>query len=174
MRSSLVSAIAKGRSPGDAFRPLVLAVSLFFAGCVQLAEVDSTHSPVYASMVGRAFELKTDFFAHGIKLPDQRTPEPQYILIMPPPRIRGHLVIDLDRIPAGSRFRIVGVVTHRSKLFPSTEYSIAFDDPRAFQANGRPIRINATTHSWHLYVKPASPDAPPQLNPEYFKAVASP
>jgi hypothetical protein len=120
-------------------------------------------------MIGRAFELREDFDAYGIKLPDQRTPDPAYIVIMPPPRIGGHLVLDLGRVPAGSRFRIVGVVTRRSKLFPSTEYTVFFDDARSFQANGKPVRIQATTPSWKLYVQPASPGEPPQMNEQYFK-----
>ena len=99
---------------------LILLLTAFQTGCVQLATVDSTRDPLYAPMIGRTYELTQKFVVRGIQLIDQKSPDPAYILIMPPPGIGGHLVTDLGLLAAGSRFRIVGVVTRRSELFPST------------------------------------------------------
>ena len=121
-------------------------------------------------MIGRTFELREEFLVYGIKRPDQKSPEPDFILIMPPPTIGGHLILDLGRMPAGSRFQIVGVVTRRSKLFPSTEYVISFANRSISQTEGKQVRINATS-TWHLYVKPASAEEPPQLNELYFRPI---
>lgn len=120
---------------------LILLLTAFQTGCVQLATVDSTRDPLYAPMIGRTYELTQKFLVRGIQLIDQKSPDPAYILIMPPPGIGGHLVTDLGLLAAGSRFKIVGVVTHRSELFPSTRYEIALEYPEQILSRGAPIRI---------------------------------
>lgn len=152
---------------------LILLLTTFQIGCVQLATVDSTRDPLYASMIGRTYELTQSFVVRGIKLPDQKPPDPAYILIMPPPGIGGHLVTDLGLLAAGSRFRIVGVVTHRSELFPSTEYVIALEYPELIRSGSTPIRIN-NVYAWKLYEKPTAPDRPPELSETYFRQIPAP
>lgn len=152
---------------------LVLASAVLLqTGCVQLAEVDSTRSPAFAPMIGREFELKEEFGAFGIKLPP-KFDHVDYVLIMPPPGIFSrYRILDLGKIAAGSRFKIVGVVTRRSELFPSTEYVVSFADRDFGLADGTPIRINATS-TWRLYTKPTSPESPPQLNERFFLPVGA-
>ena len=152
---------------------LILLLAIFQTGCVQLATVDSTRDPLYAPMIGRTYELAQPFVVRGIKLPDQTSPNPAYILIMPPPGIGGHLVTDLGLLAAGSRFRIVGVITHRSELFPSTRYEIALEYPELIQSRGAPIRINDVA-AWKTYEKPTAPDRPPELSETYFRPIPAP
>ena len=149
---------------------LILLGATFQTGCVQLAQVDSTHEPLYAPMIGRTYELTQPFVVRGIKLPDQISPDPAYILIMHTPGIGGHLVTDLGLIAAGSRFRIVGAVTHRSKFFPSTEYVITLEYPELIRSGGSPIRIN-NVYAWKLYEQPAAQDQPPGLSEKYFRPI---
>lgn len=139
--------------------------------CVQLAEVDSTAAPVYAAMIGREFELKERFVALGVKLPP-KFDEVNYILIMPPPGIASqYRMVELGDLPAGSRIRIVGVVTHRSGLFPSTRYVVALLNHPLAGSEGREIRIQDAV-AWQLYAKPASPAEAPQLSEKYFRPLA--
>jgi hypothetical protein len=149
---------------------LILLLTVFQTGCVQLAIVDSTRDPLYAPMIGRTYELTQKFVVRGIQLIGQKSPDPAYILVMPPPGIGGHLVTDLGLLAAGSRFQIVGVVTHRSELFPSTEYVIALESPELIRSGGAPIRIN-NVYAWKLYEKPAAPDQPPGLSETYFRPI---
>ncbi len=144
---------------------LAAGCTVFLTACVQLAEVDSTDSPVYASMIGREFELKENLVARGIKLPPKFAAV-DYILIMPLPGIYSrYRILDLGAVPAGSRFRIIGVVTHRSKLFPITEYVISFSGHRF--GEDKPVRITSAAGA-QLYLKPASPHEAPQLSERYF------
>lgn len=139
--------------------------------CVQLAEVDSTSAPIYASMIGREYELKENFVARGVKLPP-KFDQVNYILIMPPPGIASrYRIVDLGDMPAGSRFRIVGVVTHRSELFPATQYVVSSLNHPVAGSEGRQIRIQDAA-AWQLYVKAAAPDEAPQLNEKYFRSLA--
>ena len=152
--------------------PVLLSLLLGQTACVQLAEVDSTPAPVYASMIGREFELREEFVARGVKLPPGFD-EVNYILIMPPPGIASrYRIVDLGAIPAGRRFRIVGVVTHRSELFPATQYVVSFLNHPLAGSEGRQIRIQDAA-AWRLYVKPASPVEAPQLNEEYFRPLGN-
>ena len=138
--------------------------------CVQLGEVDSTHSPAFATMIGREFELKEEFLVRGVKLPP-KFDQVNYALIMPPPGIYSkYRIVDLGHFDAGSRFKIVGVVTRHSELFPSTEYVIAFADRSFDEVEGQQVRITAAS-SWKLYVKPDARDAAPQLSERYFHPV---
>jgi hypothetical protein len=152
---------------------LILLLAIFQTGCVQLATVDSTRDPLYAPMIGRTYELTQKLVVRGIQLIDQKSPDPAYILIMPPPGIGGHLVVDLGLLAAGSRFRIVGVITHRSKLFPSTQYVISLEHPQLIQSGGAPVRIRDIP-AWKLYDQPAAPDQPPGLNESYFRPIPAP
>lgn len=139
--------------------------------CVQLAEVDSTSAPIYTSMIGREFELKENFVAQGVKLPP-KFDEVNYLKIMPPPGLASkYRIVDLGDLPPGSRIRIVGVVTHRSELFPATQYVISLLNHPLAGSEGRQIRIQDAA-AWQLYVKPASPDEVPQLSEKYFRPLA--
>lgn len=151
-------------------RPL-LAASLLaaLAGCVQLARVDATADAKYRSLVGREFELREDFLACGVKQ-DSARPAIHEVAIMPPPGLGGRFIVALGRIPAGSRFRIVGVTNHRSELFPKTEYVVLFLDHRIPGAEGKPVRIYNVA-LWPLYEKPAEAGAAPTLSERYFRPV---
>ena len=149
---------------------LILLLTVFQTGCVQLETVNSTRDPLYAPMIGRTYELTKKFVVRGIQLIDQKSPGPAYILVMPPPGIGGHLVTDLGLLAAGTRFKIVGVVTHRSKLFPSTQYAIALDYPDLIRSDGTPIRVNDVA-AWKLYEEPTAPDRPPELSETYFRPI---
>lgn len=150
---------------------VLVSLLLGQTACVQLAEVDSTSAPIYASMIGREFELRENFVASGVKLPP-KFDEVDYILIMPPPGIASkYRIVDLGDLPAGSRIRIVGVVTRRSELFHSTRYVISLLNHPLAGSEGRQIRIQDAA-AWQLYVNPASPDAAPQLSENYFRPLA--
>lgn len=167
MKTPKASAIPhRTRSP---LRLLLAAgCTVFLTACVQLAEVDSTDSPVYASMIGREFELKENLVACGIKLPPEFD-EVDHVLIMPPPGIYSrYRILDLGAVPAGSRFKIVGVVTHLSELFPITEYVISFGEHRF--GEDKPVRITSASGA-QLYLKPVSPHEAPRLSERYFRPV---
>jgi hypothetical protein len=88
---------------------------------------------------------------------------------MPPPGIYSrYRIADLGAVPAGSRFKIVGAVTHRSELFPLTEYVISFGELRF--GEDKPVRITSAAGA-QLYLKPVSPDDAPQLNERYFRSL---
>jgi hypothetical protein len=137
------------------------------SGCVHLAEVDSTADPKYRAMIGREYALRQEFRACGAKW-DHQSAEPDHILIMPPPGIGGRYIVDLGRVPAETRFRIVGVVTRRSKLFPSTEYVVALLDHRLPRSAGKAVRIYNVA-AWPLHEKPRSFAEAPRLNEFYFR-----
>jgi len=171
--SSITTGVKPPPSPPRLRFMLLVACTALQVGCVQLAEVDSTHSPIYRGMLGREFELKEEFVVRGVKLPPKFN-EVDHILIMPPPGIYStYRILDFGHMPAGRRFRIVGVVTHSFKLVPFTQYVISFVDHRISQAEGRQVRIQDAA-AWQLYVKPASPDEAPQLSERYFRPVDAP
>lgn len=151
--------------------PLLLVATALsgLTGCVQLAEVDSTHAPRFASMLGREYELREELLVRGVKR-DARSAAPDYVLVMPPPGIGGRFIVDLGTLPRGTRFRIVGVTTHRSRLFPSTRYVISLRDQAIADPADRDILITDTS-SWDLYLAPSSPAEAPQLNPRFFRAL---
>jgi hypothetical protein len=168
---ALHSMIAKSNSPHGTLQLFALAlVALTQFGCVMLETVDSTRAPIYAVMLGQRFELKQLFLAHGIKSDEDRGRDFSYVVIGPPPGIGGRFVVKLGPVAAGSRFTIVGVTTHRSKLFPSTEYVVRFDDEALIASAGKPIRISDGRY-WNLYAEPASPGEAPQLNEHYFRPI---
>lgn len=144
-------------------------LALFLTGCVQLAVVDSTDAPRFQAMIGREYALMQPFLIRGVKRNSKDT-EPDYILIMPPPGIGGRFITDLGRAPVGSRFKIIGVVTHRSKLFPSTRYVIAFSDRGIVRAAGRKVMINDAS-GFKSYEKPVSPNGAPTLSRQYFQPI---
>lgn len=150
---------------------LAFLLATFATGCVQLATVDSTRDPLYAPMIGRTYELTQPFVVRGVRPIDQESSAPASILIMPPPGIGGHLVTDLGLLAAGARFKIVGVITHRSKLFPSTQYVVALNYPELIRSGGAPIRINNVA-AWKLYDPPTAPDQPPGLSKTYFRLIS--
>lgn len=122
-------------------------------------------------MIGREFELKAEFLLLGMK-DAPKFEELGHILIVPPPGIHSsYRILYLGHRPAGSRFRIVGVVTHKSKLFPLVQYVISFTDDRTGETKGKEVRIPDAS-GWGLYVKPAFPDEAPQLSEQYFKPLA--
>lgn len=118
-------------------------------------------------MIGQEFELKEELLVRGVKW-NSRSTGPDYLLVMPPPGIGGRFTMDFGKLPAGSRFRIVGVVTRQSKLFPSTRYVIALMDHQIGQAENKEIRITDTSKE-RLYVEPDDPDQPPQLSERFFR-----
>ena len=141
------------------------------AACVQLAEVDSSQSPKYRSMIGREFALKEDFHVLGVKR-DLRSTEPDYILIIPAakPGIGGPEFFDLGAVPAGSRFKIVGVIERRFKFLPQATYVADFASDALSGAKLVAVRLR-DSHVHPLYSTPISPSDPPQLNERYFQAL---
>lgn len=152
---------------------LLLLASLLPAltACVQLADVDATRSPRFATMLGQEFELKEPLLVRGVKH-DARATTPDYALVMPSPGIGGRFIVDLGTLPRGTRFRIVGVTTHRASLFPSTRYVISLLDRSLPGAAGREILLSDAA-SWHLYLEPTSADAAPRLNERFFRPLPS-
>lgn len=150
---------------------LLLVLALFPSACVQLAEIDSSQAPEYRSMIGQRFELKEEFLLKGVKR-DLRSKTPDYFLVVPRPGVGGPEFFDLGVVPRGSEFEIVGVVTHESKLFPMTAYVVRFANGTTGEANAAGVRLNAAS-GFHLYLKPASPQEAPPLNPRYFQAITA-
>lgn len=148
----------------------LLSVALLLpvlVSCVQLALIDASADPKYREVIGREYMLREDFLACGSKH-DYPSPGFDHVLIMPPPGLGGRYIVPLGRIPAGSRFRIVGVVDRRSELFKNPEYVVAFQDFRIPGAEGKPVRLYHVA-LWPLYEKPAGDGTAPMLSERYFR-----
>lgn len=155
------------------FRLLPAVLQLFAAtGCVQLATIDATAEAKYRDVIGREYALRKDFLACGSK-PDYPDPGFDHIFIMPRPGIGGRYIVKLGTIPAGTRFRIVGVIHRRSDLFKKPEYAVALQDFQLPQAEGKPIRLYNVA-AWPLYEKPADANTAPQLSERYVSALENP
>ena len=140
-------------------------------GCVQLKEIDSTRSPLFGRMLGNEFELLEEFIAIGVK-GEYPSAELTSVLIMPRPGLAiTRFLVELGRVPAGSRFKIVGVVTRTSKLFPSIEYAISFKDHSSPRSGNLLVRIPDGKVYFPAYVKPISPSEAPTLNERYFRSI---
>ena len=154
-----------------AFTIGALILCFFHCGCFRLSEVDSTHSPFFARMLGNEFELLEEFIAIGVK-GEYPSAEITSVLIMPRPgQAITRFLVELGRVPAGSRFKIVGVVTRTSKLFPSIEYAISFKEHSIPRSGNLLVRIPDGKVYFPAYVKPISPSEAPTLNERYFRPI---
>jgi hypothetical protein len=150
-----------------AFAVVVIVVAVFQSGCVQLARVDVSQSQLFASEMGKCFVVKEPLIARGVKQ-DLRAKQPDFVTIMSPPGASGPEFFEAQPVPPGTRFRIVGVTTRRSQLFPSTQYLITFDNLRLSDAEGIPVRISDV--SGHRLYDRAKPHGPiPKLSAEFFQ-----
>ncbi len=146
----------------------ILVLCFSHSGCVKLTVVDSTHSPVFASMVGAEFELVEEFMAIGTKW-DSRSVAFDSILVAPQERRSfTSRYVDLGRVPAGSRFKLVGVET-RWRFSPSNQYVIAFTNHTIPQSANLPTTIPDYMVSFPAYVKAKIPSEAPSLNERYFR-----
>jgi hypothetical protein len=152
--------------------PCVLLFSaVLLTACVQLAEIDVTTSPRYRSMIGREFILKEDLKVKGVKR-ELRSKQPDYAMLEGSPGINGPEFFELGSKRAGSRFTIVGVIVHKSQLFPATAYVVRFADGVAVAPGITDIRIS-DQNGFRFHDRPPSPDEAPPLSARYFAAVAA-
>ncbi len=146
----------------------ILAFALLHSGCFRLAVFDATQSPVFASVIGTEYELKTALSAVGQR-PEPQV-DPDYILLMPHPIGAQRYNVDLGSVPAGTRFKIVGVLMPTSMIYPSTQYVIAFSNYSNPRFGMLPVKIyNGPV--FDLYLKAEHPNAAPALNERYFRLV---
>jgi len=141
------------------------------AACVQLAEMDASRLPRYQAMIGRQFTLKEDLLVKGVKR-DLRSKQPDYAMLVGVPGIGGPEFLELGIKPAGSRFTIVGVIVHKSQLFPATAYVVRFADGVPVAPGIIDVRIS-DQNGFKFHAKPLSPEEAPQLSERYFAPVAA-
>jgi hypothetical protein len=146
----------------------ILAFALFHAGCFRLAVFDATQSPVFASVIGTEYELRTALWAVGSR-PETQV-DPDYILLMPQPTGPRRYNVDLGSVPAGTRFRIVGVSMLTPMINPSIQYVIAFSNYSNPRFGMLPVKIY-NGKVFGLYLKVEQPNAAPGLNERYFRLV---
>jgi len=150
---------------------LLLLVAAAQSACVQLAEKNASQAPRYQTMIGRQFNLKEDLKVKGVKR-DLRSKQPDYAMLIGTPGINGPEFFELGSKPAGSRFTIVGVVTHKSRLFTATAYVVRFADGVAVAPGISDIRIS-DQNGFGFHIKSQSSEDAPQLNERYFAPVAA-
>jgi hypothetical protein len=147
----------------------VIVLLFTMSGCVQLAEVDSTAAPQFKDSVGDVYTTVQDLEAFGIRRKiAKNVRDADYILVLSPRGIGGPEVTKTEIIPAGTRMKIVGVMTHKSKLFPATMYVVSLENFTLSFGEGKEIRIDDAI-AFRMYEKSASVSSAPKLNPEFFR-----
>jgi hypothetical protein len=153
---------------------LVCCSLLLLGGCVQLAEVDSTREPKYKEALGRVYLTLQELEAFGIRRTLARdVVDADYVLILTPRGISGPEVTQTKLIPAGTRLRVVGVMTHKFKLMGTVMYVVELEGFDLGFAVGRAIRINDAM-GFKMYHQPRQKDQAPELNPEFFRLLEDP
>lgn len=152
----------------------VCGALLLLSGCVQLAEVDSTHEAKYKEALGKVYVTLQELEAFGIRRTIARdVVATDYVLVMTPRGISGPEVTQTKLIPVGTRVRIVGVMTHELKLMGTVRYVVELEGFDLGFAAGREIRIN-DAQAFKMYRKTKEKGRAPELNPEIFKLVSEP
>ena len=151
---------------------LVCCSLLLLGGCVQLKEVDSTTDPKYKEALGKVYVTLRELEAFGIRRTIAReVVDADYVLILTPRGISGPEVTQTKLIPAGTRLRVVGVMTHKLKLAGTIRYVVALENFDLGFAAGKEIRIN-DAQAFMMYREPREKGHAPELNPEFFRLIS--
>jgi len=157
-------------------RPWIILIAFWLvvlqAGCAQLTEVDSTHEPRYKEVLGKRYVTVQELGAFGIRREIGRSKtEADYVIILTPRGIMGYEVTQTSVIPAGTRLRVVSVMTHKFKLAGTIEYVVVLENFDLGFGAEKEIRIN-DARAFKMYEHQSKKGEAPKLNPKFFRLIS--
>jgi hypothetical protein len=89
---------------------MIIFILLLLAGCYPVKYLDVSKEEVFQDFVGMEMETKEELLALGVTFDANYKQNVDYVYIMPKPGISGPEVVFKYTVPAGTKFRISGVL----------------------------------------------------------------